>query len=145
MVKKEGSYHFHVDNWGLNAVTKPSTYQQSFGSTWRSQGLLDIDFAAGFWQFQMDPQSQSQEQMPFTVRHGLYKLLVMTFRLTNAPVVLQCLMQLVISGQNHTSGKDFMTAYMDDMLLFSRSLQEHLGHSCQVLDLLQSVNRRLKP
>ena len=63
----------------------------------------------------------------------------MSFDLTNAPAVFQRLMQ-VITSLNPDDGKDFMTAYLDDILIFSESLQEHLCHLHRIIDKLKFVN-----
>jgi len=54
----------------------------------------------------------------------------MPFGLTNAPAVFQRLMQQVISGVNPADGPDFVCVYIDDLLVFSCSLKEHLRHLC---------------
>ena len=52
----------------------------------------------------------------------------MPFELTNAPAVFQRLMQHVLSGLNPSDGKEFITAYLDDILVFSSSFSDHLDH-----------------
>ena len=70
---------------------------------------------------------------------------VMPFGLTNAPAVFQRLMQQVLQGLNPTEGPSFVSVYIDDVLIFSRSLEEHLRHIGQVLDRLQAAGLKLKP
>ena len=91
----------------------------------------------------MEP--QSREKTAFATPNGLYEFLVMPFGLTNAPAVFQRLMHRVISGLNPDDGDDFVAAYLDDILIFSRSLSDHLIHLQTVLDRLHSVNLMLKP
>ena len=64
----------------------------------------------------------------------------MPFRLTNAPAVFQRLMHHVISGLNAPDGKEFVTVYLDDILVFSSSLSDHFEHLQKVLSRLKSVN-----
>ena len=47
----------------------------------------------------------------------------MPFGLSNAPAVIQELMSVVLQGCN-----DFATAYLDDIMVFSSTLEEHLKH-----------------
>ena len=54
-------------------------------------------------------------------------------------------MQNVLAGLNPDDGKEFVTAYLDDILVFSSTLQEHLSHLRKVIDRLKSVNLKLKP
>ena len=57
----------------------------------------------------------------------------------NAPAVFQRLMQKVLSGLNPEEGKQFVVAYLDDILVFSTSLQDHLVHLWKVINHLKSV------
>ena len=69
--------------------------------------------------------------------------LYMPFGLTNAPAVFQRLMQKVISGLNPAEGPDFVCVYIDDLLIFSCSLKEHLDHLRLVMHRLQQA--KMKP
>ena len=69
----------------------------------------------------------------------------MPFGLTNAPAVFQRLMQKVLTGLNPSNGRDFVTAYLDDILVFSSTLADHLCHLRKVIDRLRSVNLKLRP
>ena len=69
----------------------------------------------------------------------------MPFGLTNAPAVFQRLMQNVLSGLNPESGRQFVAAYLDDILVFYTTLQDHLIHLRKVIDRLKSVHLKLKP
>ena len=70
---------------------------------------------------------------------------MMPFGLTNAPAVFQRLMQHVISDLNPPNSKDFVTVYLDDILVFSGTLASHLDHLQKVLSRLESVGLKLKP
>ena len=52
----------------------------------------------------------------------------MLFGLINAPGMLQWLMQQVLVELNPEYGPDFISAYIDDILVFSEILEEHLQH-----------------
>ena len=58
---------------------------------------------------------------------------VMPFGLTNAPGVFQRLMERVLAGLNPEDGSDFVVIYVDDVLVFSRNLDDHLEHLCCVI------------
>ena len=87
----------------------------------------------------------SQEKTAFVTPQELYEFRVMPFGLTNAPAVFQCLMQQVISSLNKDSGMDFVSVYIDDILVFtSRTLEEHLLHLQRVIKRIE-VGLKLKP
>ena len=64
---------------------------------------------------------------------------VMPFGLGNAPTIFQELMNHVLEGLS-----DFNTAYLDDILIYSQTLEEHLAHIQRVLDCLRKYSLRLK-
>ena len=66
----------------------------------------------------------------------------MSFGLTNAPAIFQ---QRVLNGFNPEEGPDFVAVYIDDILIFSRTMSEHLHHVGLVLDRLQGAGLKLKP
>ena len=82
---------------------------------------------------------------------GIYNmeaLRVIPFGLTNAPSVFQHLMQRVLSGLNPEEGRDFISVYIDDVLVFSQNLGDHLKHLKHlklVIDRLQTAGLKLKP
>ena len=69
----------------------------------------------------------------------------MSFGLTNAPSVFQRLMQKVLARLNPENGPDFVIVYIDDILVFSRTLEEHLEHLRLVIERLEEVQLKLKP
>ena len=70
---------------------------------------------------------------------------VMPFGLTNTPAVFQRLMHQVISTLNPLKGPSFDSVYIDDLLVYSRALEEHLTHLSKVMNRLREVNLKLQP
>ena len=64
----------------------------------------------------------AQEKTAFITHQGLYEFHVMPFGLTNAPAVFQRLMQQVIAPLKVTPGPEYVSVYLDDILVFSRTL-----------------------
>ena len=64
----------------------------------------------------------------------------MPFGLCNAPAVFQRLMQRVLMGLNPAEGPDFVSVYLDDVLIFSRILADHLQHLHAVVDRLRGAD-----
>jgi len=125
--KQDGTHRFCVDYRRLNAVTKPDTFplpcidllDQLGGAKYFST----LDLAAGFCQIRMHP--QSQEKTAFITPQGLYEFRVMPFGITNAPAVFQQLMQQALTSLNPEEGLDFVSVYIDDILIFSWTLEDH--------------------
>lgn len=76
---------------------------------------------------------------------GPYELLVMPFELTNALSIIQRLMQGVLAGLNPEAGPDFVAVYIDDVLIFSCTLEDHLSHLQLVIKHIQEAKLKLKP
>ena len=106
----------------------------------KSRFFSTLDMALGFWQIRVHP--QSQENTAFVAPQGLFEFRVMPFGLTNAPAVFQRLMGEVVRGINPESGPDF---YIDDILVFSSTLKEHLAHLQLAMKRLEEVGLKLKP
>ena len=146
--KKYGTHRFCVDYRQLNSITKTDNFplpriDDLLDQLGESKYFSSIDLASGFWQIQMH--SSSQEKTAFVTPHGLYEFRVMPFGLKNAPGVFQRLMQKVVSSLNPGSGPDFVSVYLDDILVFSKNLNEHLEHLRLVIERLVEVGLKLKP
>ena len=68
------------------------------------------------------------------MKQGLFEWLVMPFSLTNAPATFMRLMNDVL----HPFLDTFVIVYLDDILIFSTSWEEYLGHIEQVLEKLRT-------
>ena len=77
----------------------------------------------------------------FRTRYGLFESLVMPFGLTNAPASFQNFINDVLCPFLDL----FVTAYLDDILIFSSTLKEHKQHVRQVLTRLQENSLHLAP
>lgn len=75
----------------------------------------------------------------FNTRYGLFESLVMPFGLCNAPATFQSRINEVL----HPYLDVFCTAYIDDVLVYSDSLEEHRSHVHKVLDALEAAGLQL--
>ena len=134
--KKDGTLRFCVDYRVLNSVTKKDTFplpkiDDLLDQIGESRYFSTLDLAFGYWQIAMDP--NSREKTAFIMHIGLYEFLVMSFGLCNAPSAFQRLMNRVLFGLNPEEGPMFVAVYLDDVLIFSRTIEEHLVHLQLVL------------
>jgi hypothetical protein len=77
----------------------------------------------------------------FRTRYGLFESLVMPFGLTNAPASFQHFINDVLRPYLDV----FVTANLDDILIFSDNLDEHRKHILKVLEALSEPGLHLKP
>lgn len=104
----------------------------------RCQYFTTLDLASGFHQIEMDP--SSIQKTAFNVENGHYEYLRMPFGLKNAPATFQRVMDNVLRG---LQGK-ICLVYMDDIIIFSTSLQEHISNLKLVFERLQDNNLKIQ-
>lgn len=85
-----------------------------------------FDCKSGYWQIKMH--LDSIEWTTFTCPEGHFEWLVMPFGLKTAPPIFQRKMDQIFGGY-----KNFVLIYVDDILVFSKNIKEHLGHLQTVL------------
>ena len=141
--KKDGTTRFCVDYRRLNAVTKKDVYplpriEDILDTIGRARYFTTFDLSAGYWQIQLDP--CATEKTAFTTHCGLFEFTRMPFGLCNAPSTFQRVMQTVLAG---LEGKSCFV-YIDDILVCSRSFEEHIAHLREVLERLRRANLKLK-
>ena len=146
--KNDGSLRFCIDYRHLNLVTKPDVFplprmDDLLDQLGQSKFFSTLDLASGYWQVKVHP--DSREKTAFITHQGLYEFKVMPFGLRNAPAVFQRLMQCVLTGLNPPEGPDFVSVYLDDVIVFSRTLDDHLHHLSLVIDRLARAGLKLKP
>ena len=110
------------------------------GKHGRVSAFLAMDFKSGFWQIKMAP--ESQQYTAFMVGNlGFYEFTHMPFGLCNTPATFQHLMQNTLGELNLT----YCMIYLDDVIVFGRTEEEHLEHLCIVFERFQEFNLKLKP
>lgn len=100
--------------------------------------FTNLDLMSGFWQIELYEESR---KTTFLTQGGVYEWKTMPFGLTNSPISFQTLMSNVLRGLNWKS----VLVYVNDILIFSRSFDEHLQHLAQVFDRFKNANLKLQP
>ena len=72
---------------------------------------------------------------------GLYEFVRMPFGLVNAPATFQRLMSTVFNSMNF----ERVLLYLDDVIIYSSTIEEHITRLGQVFDRLRQHNLKLKP
>lgn len=86
----------------------------------RCQYFFTIDLASGFHRIEVEP--KDIEKTAFSTENGHYEFLRMPFGLKNAPSTFQRVMDHILKGLNNV----ICLVYLDDIIVFSTSLQEHI-------------------
>lgn len=150
LVKKKDSggnvvgYRFCIDLTKVNAVTVKDSYplplisktvDRLSGSKFFSSGDLD----RAFWQIGLA--EEDKEKFAFVMDSKLYEPNVMPFGSMNAPSTFQRLVDRVLNGLTWKQ----CLVYLDDILIFSKTFEEHLCHIHECLSRFKFAGLMLKP
>lgn len=141
--KKSGEVRFCVDYRLLNDDTLKDSYpmprvDDCLDRLGKAKFFTTLDLASGYWQIRVHP--DDRHKTAFQTDDGLYEFVVMPFGLTNAPATFQRAMNHVFK---EVIGK-FCVVYLDDIIVYSETWEDHLAHVERVLQLLVQHGLTLK-
>ena len=141
--KKDGTLRFCVDYRRLNTLTRVDAYPMPriddlIDQLSKAKYITTLDLARGYWQVPVAKEDQCKTA--FTTPFGLYEFNVMPFGLCGAPATFQRMMDTVLHGL-----EQFSAAYLDDIVIYSNTWNEHLQHIQAVFKRLRHAGLTAKP
>ena len=134
--KKDGKWRLCIDYRALNKITVKNRYplpkvEELMDRLHGARYFTKLDLSSGYHQIRV--KEADIHKTAFVSRYGLFEYTVMPFGLCNAPATFQRIMNhLLRDGLD-----EFVLVFLDDILIYSRTKEEHLQHIRAVLKKLQ--------
>src|ERR1043165_9429447 len=142
--KKDGTSRFCVDYRGINELTRKDAYplpriDTCLDALGGARYFSTFDLRSGYHQTKMA--DEDADKTSFVTRLGTFRFKVMPFGLCNAGATFQRVMDVALSGLNF----DILLVYLDDIILFSDSISNHLSRLEELFKRLRKASLKLKP
>nr|CAD1840974.1 unnamed protein product [Ananas comosus var. bracteatus] len=134
--KSDGSLRLCIDYRALNKVTVKNKYPiplvaDLFDQLGGAKFFTKLDLRSGYYQVRIA--EGDEEKTACVTRYGAYEFLVMPFGLTNAPATFCTLMNKLF----HPYLDRFVVVYLDDIVVYSNTLEEHVEHLRTIFQVLR--------
>ena len=136
--KKDGRWRICVDYRALNRQTIQDRYPlprivDLLDRLGKARHLTPLDLASGYHQIAV--KESDILKTAFRTQRGQFEFIVMPFGVTNAPATFQRMMNSLFKEELG----DFILVYLDDILICSLTLQEHIRHIQIALERLKTA------
>jgi len=142
--KGDGSLRLCVDYRGLNEITIKNQYplpliQETLARLQKAKWYTKLDMRGAYNLLRM---AEGEEwKTAFRTRYSHFEYTIMPFGLTNAPASFQHFVNDVLRKFLDRTG----TAFLDDVLIYSDTLEENIQHTREILMALDEAGLHLKP
>jgi hypothetical protein len=140
--KKDGSVRFCIDFRKLNNVTTKDAFpipriDDIFDHLSQAEYYTTIDFKSGYFQVGLDP--KDRPKTAFSTRDQHFQFTVLPQGVTNGPPAFQRIVSKILGPTRW----QYSLAYLDDVIIYSPTFNEHLVHLDDILNRLNQANFRL--
>ena len=137
--KKDGTNRFCIDYRKLNAITKKDVHplprcEETLEAMNGTKYFSHLVLVRGYWQIRV--KEEDKEMTAFSTPNGHYHFKRMPFGLTNAPATFQRAMNTILKGLTWVD----CLVYLDDIVIFAKTLQDHNRKLDQVLTRLEDLD-----
>ena len=144
VTKKDGSLRLCIDYRKLNSCSTRDAFplpriEEALEALGQAKFFSTLDLTSGYWQVEVA--EHDKHKTAFSTPMGLFEANRMPFGLQNAPSTFQRLMTCCFGDLNFTH----LLIYLDDLIIFSKTFDEHLERLQLVFSRLQEHGLKLKP
>ncbi|UYV75834.1 hypothetical protein LAZ67_13001501 [Cordylochernes scorpioides] len=134
--KKDGTWRFCVEYRRLNKITRKDVYPlpriaDTLDSSKGASVFSTMDLKSGYWQIEVDEADRENTVTP----DGLFEFKVIPFGLCNAPTTFERIMDNLLRGLKW----NICLCYLDDIIVFSKTMEEHILRLEMVLSCLSKA------
>ncbi|CAF5008080.1 unnamed protein product, partial [Rotaria magnacalcarata] len=142
--KKDKTMRFCIDYRRLNAITIKNAFPLSciediFDQLSDAVYYTKFDFKSGY--FQVPLSKEDRAKTAFSTRDSHYQFTVLPQGIGNGPATFQRLINHILGP----AGWKYALAYIDDVIIYSKTFEEHLSHLNEICGILKSARFRLNP